>query len=408
MIKFIESKRFSMKVLVYGLGYVGLSLATLLAQKNDVRAVDINEERVRLVNNSLSPIKDLYIEDFLKNKKSIVSCSVDTDDFSWADFVIIATPTNYDVETNSFDTSSIEFVLENLSKHNSKSTIVIKSTIPIGYTDKVREKFSNLEILFSPEFLREGKALEDNLFPSRIIVGYCKDERLKEKAVLFGELLNSCAIEKTSVITMWSKEAEAIKLFSNTYLAVRVAYFNELDTYCELNGLNSENIIKGMCKDKRIGDFYNNPSFGYGGYCLPKDTKQLLYEFLDVPNDMIKAVVASNSTRAKFCAERIFELAKNKSNKPVIGIYRLIMKAGSDNFRSSSIQNVIEELKKIKVEIVIFEPTLRGQLFNGIKIENNFDCFEKMSTIIVANRIDKQLESVKGSKVYTRDIYKTN
>lgn len=397
-----------MKIVVFGMGYVGLSLATLLSQKNEVVGIDVVESKVKSINKRISPIKDKYIEDFFASKplnlvckNSLESCDVD------ANFFIIATPTNYNEVTNSFDTSSIETVLELLCKKEIKGTIVIKSTIPIGYTKRVSSKYPKLEILFSPEFLREGRALEDNLFPSRIIVGY-QDNNDVSKAELFAESLNNCAFKQCEMILMGSTEAEAVKLFANSYLATRVAFFNELDTYAEINNLDSSKIIHGMSMDPRIGDFYNNPSFGYGGYCLPKDTKQLKAEFSNVPNNVVNAIVDANVTRGRYIASKVIEIAKTKEKHPVIGIYRLIMKAGSDNFRSSSIQNIISVLMNENIDMIIFEPSLENEDFMGIKVIKNFKDFCDKSTIIIANRKDDMLSSLSKDKLYTRDIYGQN
>ncbi|MFA6626970.1 MAG: nucleotide sugar dehydrogenase [Bacilli bacterium] len=397
-------------IVVVGLGYVGLSLSVLLAQNNHVKCVDIAKERVNLVNSKKSPIVDQYITDYLANKKLDIHATVEsTGLYGWADFILIATPTNYDPESNCFDTGSIESVLKDIKASGTDATIIIKSTIPIGYTKRTRELFALPNLLFSPEFLREGNALRDNLFPSRIIVGLTDDSTtLKEKAQSFGELLNEGAIEKTDIILMRSIESEAVKLFANSYLATRVAFFNELDTYAEMNNLDSKSIIHGMCKDPRIGDFYNNPSFGYGGYCLPKDTKQLAAEFVDIPNNLIDAIVASNVTRSKYVANRIVSLAKKKSKTPIVGVYRLIMKADSDNFRSSSIQTVISVLKENNIQMVLYEPSLQESSFNGIPLMNDFQEFANLSTIIICNRIDDKIEKIDMSKVYTRDIYRKN
>ena len=400
----------NMKIAVIGLGYVGLSLAVLLAQNNEVKAVDIVKEKVDLVNKRQSPIVDKYISEYLLKPNLQIKATTNINGlFGWADFVIIATPTNYNPETNHFDTSSIEGVLNNFSKAKSKATIVIKSTIPIGYTLKMKKKFGLSSILFSPEFLREGKALEDNLFPSRIIVGLTDSTKeLEEKALAFGNLLNNASIKKTTVIVMKSTEAEAVKLFANTYLATRVAFFNELDTYAEINGLDSSKIIHGVCSDPRIGDFYNNPSFGYGGYCLPKDTKQLKAEFKNVPNCIIDATVDANLVRCKHIANSVLDLAHHLSSTPIIGIYRLIMKADSDNFRSSSIQNVISVLEESNVRLIVYEPSLNSLCFNGLEVVNDFKKFSSMSDLIIANRKDDLLSTLPREKIYTRDIYGKN
>ena len=399
-----------MKIVVVGLGYVGLSLAVLLAQHNEVKALEISSEKVELINDNKSPIFDKYISEYLTKPNIKIDARTESQGlYSWADFIIIATPTNYDPISNKFDTSSIEAVVGDIVKTGSKATVVIKSTIPIGYTESLKKKSKISNLLFSPEFLREGKALEDNLFPSRIIVGLTDNsDYLIQKATEFGNLLNDAAIKKTSIIIMNSKEAESVKLFSNTFLATRVAFFNELDTYAELNGLDASKIIHGMCMDPRIGDFYNNPSFGYGGYCLPKDTKQLKSEFINVPNNIIDATVAANETRANYISQRIIEKAKAKSDEPIIGIYRLIMKADSDNFRSSSIQNIINNLKNQNIKMLIYEPTLNDSRFAEIEVIKNFDEFKEKATIIVANRKDDVLANISEDQLYTRDIYGKN
>ena len=386
-----------MKIAVAGTGYVGLSLATLLSQNNEVVALDIISDKVEKINNKISPIKDEYIEKFFKEKKLNLRATLDYKEaFRGADFVIISTPTNYDEEKNYFDTSSVEDIIEKVISMNDKNTtIVIKSTIPVGYTENIKEEYNIDNIFFSPEFLREGKALYDNLYPSRIIVG-----SKSEKAKKFAKLLKDSA-EKENINTLFmnSTEAEAVKLFSNTYLALRVAYFNELDTYADVKGLNTKDIINGVCLDPRIGDNYNNPSFGYGGYCLPKDTKQLLANYSDVPQNLIEAIVNSNKTRKEFIAEDVLKI------KPkCVGIYRLTMKAGSDNFRSSAIIDIIKLLKANNQEIIIYEPTLKDEEFNGCKIINNLDEFKKQSSIIMANRVTDEIrDSI--DKVYTRDLF---
>ena len=386
-----------MKIAVAGTGYVGLSLATLLSQNNEVVALDIIPDKVEKINNKISPIKDEYIEKFFKEKKLNLRATLDYKEaFRGADFVIISTPTNYDEEKNYFDTSSVEDIIEKVISMNDKNTtIVIKSTIPVGYTENIKEEYNIDNIFFSPEFLREGKALYDNLYPSRIIVG-----SKSEKAKKFAKLLKDSA-EKENINTLFmnSTEAEAVKLFSNTYLALRVAYFNELDTYADVKGLNTKDIINGVCLDPRIGDNYNNPSFGYGGYCLPKDTKQLLANYSDVPQNLIEAIVNSNKTRKEFIAEDVLKI------KPkCVGIYRLTMKAGSDNFRSSAIIDIIKLLKANNQEIIIYEPTLKDEEFNGCKIINNLDEFKKQSSIIMANRVTDEIrDSI--DKVYTRDLF---
>lgn len=399
-----------MKIVVVGLGYVGLSVATLLAQHNEVRAVDIVSQKVEMVRKRISPISDRYISEYLKKPEVIIDARTDCNGlYEWADYIIIATPTNYDAETNRFDTSSIEATFEEIKKRNCNATIVIKSTIPVGYTSLLKHKYNFDNVIFAPEFLREGKALEDNLYPSRIIIGLTSDNSdLKRKGEIFANLLNEGAIKKTDVIFMKSTEAESVKLFANAYLATRVAFFNELDTYAEINNLSSRNIIHGVCADPRIGDFYNNPSFGYGGYCLPKDTKQLKSEFHNIPNNIIDSIVESNATRSKYIADKIVEISRKKSDKPIVGIYRLIMKADSDNFRSSAIQNVIELLREQNIQMIIYEPTLDAMYFSDIKVIHDFNRFKEQSTIIVANRIDKLLSSLEEGKVYTRDIYGKN
>lgn len=386
-----------MKIAVAGTGYVGLSLATLLSQKYEVVALDIVPEKIDLINKRISPIKDEYIEKFFKEKKLYLKATLDYQEaFKDAEYIIISTPTNYDEEKNFFDTSSVEDIIEKVKSINDKNiTMVVKSTIPVGYIEKVKEKYQIDNIFFSPEFLREGKALYDNLYPSRIIVGE-KSQRAKTFANL---LVESAEKENIDVLYMNNTEAEAVKLFANTYLALRVAYFNELDTYAEKKGLDASEIIQGVCLDPRIGTHYNNPSFGYGGYCLPKDTKQLLANYKDVPQNLIEAIVKSNATRKQFIADDIL-----KTNPKVIGIYRLTMKSGSDNFRSSAIQDIINILKEYKKEILIYEPTLNEEEFNGCKVTNDLDSFKENSDIIMANRVAEELKDVK-KKVYTRDIF---
>lgn len=391
-----------MKIAVAGTGYVGLSNAILLSQNNTVVAVDIIQSKVDLINSRKSPIVDKEIEEYLTEKKLNLTATVDARyAYTDADYIVISTPTNYDPKKNFFDTSSIESVLDLLKEMNSKATVVIKSTIPVGYTEGLQVKYPHLNIIFSPEFLREGHALFDNLYPSRIIVSYPKNRvELKAKAVEFAGLLKEGAIKKDiTVLHPNCTEAEAVKLFANTYLALRVAYFNELDTYAESHGLNTKSIIEGISLDPRIGDYYNNPSFGYGGYCLPKDTKQLKANFKDVPENLISAIVASNSTRKDFIAEQIIS-----KNPKTAGVYRLTMKANSDNFRQSSIQGIIRRIKAKKIPVVIYEPSLTELEFDGCKVVNNLAEFKSICDIIIANRLSKDLEDVK-EKIYTRDLY---
>ena len=385
-----------MKIAVAGTGYVGLSLSVLLSQHNEVVALDIIKEKVDMINNHISPIKDAEIEKFLKEKELNLRATLDYEDaFKDASYIIISTPTNYDDVTNRFDTSSVEDIIEKVLKVNKDATIIIKSTIPVGYTESVRKKYGVDNIIFSPEFLREGKALYDNLYPSRIIVG-----EKSERALKFAKLLEEGAIkENIDIKFMGNTEAEAVKLFSNTYLALRVAYFNELDTYAESKGLNTKEIIEGVCLDPRIGTHYNNPSFGYGGYCLPKDTKQLLANYKDVPQNMIEAIVKSNDTRKDYIADIV-----SKKEPKIVGIYRLTMKADSDNFRSSAIQGVIDRLKDKNITVVIYEPTLSADEFSGCKVIHDFDEFSQVTDVILANRLEHEIENVK-SKVYTRDLY---
>ena len=385
-----------MKIAVAGTGYVGLSLATLLSQKYEVVTLDIITEKVDMINKRISPIRDKEIEEFFKEKKLNLRATLDYKDaFEGANFVVISTPTNYDDVTNHFDTSSVEDIIQKVKSMNIDTVMVVKSTIPVGFINDMKEKYNIDNIMFSPEFLREGRALYDNLYPSRIIVGE-KSKRAEE----FANLLKECSLKQDVVVKyMNSTEAEAVKLFANTYLALRVAYFNELDTYAELNGLNTKDIIDGVCLDPRIGNHYNNPSFGYGGYCLPKDTKQLLANYERVPQNLIEAIVKSNDTRKNHITNMIM-----RKNPKTVGIYRLTMKTNSDNFRASAIQGIIERLKNNNVDIVIYEPTLKADTFNDCKVEKDFETFKEKSDVILVNRIDDNIKSVKD-KIYTRDLF---
>jgi len=385
-----------MKIAVAGTGYVGLSLATLLSTKYEVVALDVIDEKVKMINDRISPIKDEYIEKYFKDKKLNLKATLDYKEaFDNADFIIISTPTNYDDELNYFDTSSVEDIIEKVTSMNQNSVMVVKSTIPVGFIKSIKEKYNIDNIMFSPEFLREGKALYDNLYPSRIIVG-----EKSSRAKVFAEMLKSCSLkDDVQIKYMDSTEAEAVKLFANTYLALRVAYFNELDTYSEVKGLNAKDIIEGVCLDPRIGNFYNNPSFGYGGYCLPKDTKQLLANFKDVPENMIEAIVKANKTRKEHIASMIIS-----KNPKTVGVYRLTMKSGSDNFRASSVFDVMKILSQNNINLIIYEPTIEDITYLDYKVENNLEEFKNKSDIIIVNRNDKNLDDV-IDKVYSRDIF---
>ena len=385
-----------MKIAVAGTGYVGLSLATLLSIKNEVYAYDIDKEKIELINKRISPIKDEYIEKYFKEKELNLKATLNYEEsFKDAEFIIISTPTNYDENTNYFDTSSVEDIIKKVLETNKDAIMIIKSTIPVGFTEYAKEKYKTDNIIFSPEFLREGKALYDNLYPSRIIVG-----EKSERAKIFGNLLKEvCLKQDVEIKYMNSIEAEAVKLFANTYLALRISFFNELDTYAEIKGLNTQDIIEGVCLDSRIGNFYNNPSFGYGGYCLPKDTRQLLSNYRDIPQNLIEAIVKSNQTRKEHIADMII-----KKEKKTIGIYRLTMKKDSDNFRVSAIQDIMEKLRGKGLEVIIYEPTLNEETFNGYRVINDIEKFDELSEIIIANRLDEKTKKL-TKPIYTRDIF---
>lgn len=401
-----------MKITIVGTGYVGLSNAVLLAQHHKIYAVDIIPEKVDMLNRKQSPIQDKELQEYLETKELDFTATLDAvSAYQEADYIVVSTPTNYDSKLNYFDTSSVETVMEQALAVNPKACIVVKSTVPVGFTEKMKKKFQTNHILFSPEFLREGRALYDNLYPSRIIVGVSmKDEQAREQAEIFSQLLKEGALKKdVEVLLMNPTEAESVKLFANTYLALRVAFFNELDTYAEVRGLDTKEIIRGVSLDPRIGDYYNNPSFGYGGYCLPKDTKQLLANYDQVPNNIIGAIVDANRTRKDFIAEQIlnkigFEARQKEGKRSVVGIYRLTMKADSDNFRQSSIQGIMKRLKAKGVEVIVYEPALAENLFFGSKVERNLESFKEQSELIICNRKAKELEDVE-EKIYTRDLF---